>query len=72
MRDVPELITEFGGPTAFARAIGVQPSTASEMKRRGSIPVRYWPSVLSAAENLNIQISSDDLVAIHTPEAVGH
>lgn len=49
-KTVPELIDRFGGVTAFARAIKLKvPSTASEMKRSGSIRVRYWPSIVRAA-----------------------
>jgi hypothetical protein len=67
MRDVPAIIEDLGGPTAFGRAIGVEPSTASEMKRRKSIPVRYWPSVLGAAREQGKELTSDDLMAAHTP-----
>ena len=66
MKDVTTIISDFGGPTAFARAIGVEPSTASEMKRRGSIPVRYWTSIIAAAKKLGLKIDSNDLMAAHS------
>ena len=69
MNDVASLIKAFGGPTAFARAIGVQPSTASEMKRRKSIPVQRWPSVIAAAQARGIEIDSEALMCAHAPEA---
>ena len=46
---VPELIDAFGGPTGFAKVIEKNPSTASEMKRTGSIRVPYWPAIVAAA-----------------------
>jgi hypothetical protein len=46
---VPELIDAFGGPTEFAKVIDKNPSTASEMKRSGSIRVNYWPAIVAAA-----------------------
>jgi hypothetical protein len=49
-KTVPALIDAFGGPTDFARAIGLKnPSTASEMKRNASIRVSYWPAIVDAA-----------------------
>ena len=68
MSDVETLINKFGGPTAFARAIGVQPSTASEMKRRKSIPVQRWPSVIAAAQARGIELDSEILMCAHAPE----
>lgn len=65
MRDVPAIIEDFGGPTAFGRAIGVETSTASEMKRRKSIPVRYWPTLIAAAGEIGKAVTSDDLMAAH-------
>lgn len=48
-RTIPELIDAFGGPTKFAKVIDKNPSTASEMKRNGSIRVDYWPAIVAAA-----------------------
>ena len=69
MKDVSQIITDLGGPTAFGRAIGVGTSTASEMKRRGSIPVQYWPSVISAAETAGKPVTPDDLMTAHAERA---
>lgn len=68
MVNVTKIIDDFGGATAFARAIGVAPSTASEMKRRKSIPVRHWPVVLSAARERGINLDSDALMSAHITE----
>lgn len=46
---ISELIDAFGGPTRFAKIINKNPSTASEMKRSGSIRVDYWPTIVAAA-----------------------
>lgn len=66
---VPELIEAFGGPTGFARVIGKGPSTASEQKRSGSIPVEYWDLVVSAARDAGIPgVSFEALARMHIPE----
>lgn len=67
MQTVSDLIEALGGNSAFGRIIGKRPSTASEMKRRGSIPVEYWPAVTAAARGVGMQIQYSDLVAMHVP-----
>jgi hypothetical protein len=63
---VDSLIAKFGGPYAFARAIAVNPSTATEMKRRQSIPVPHWPKVIAAAAQHGIGgVDSDALMQMH-------
>lgn len=65
---VPDLINRFGGNAAFAAVIGKAPSTASEMKRRGSIPVDYWPAVISAAADKGISgVTAEWLMWAHAP-----
>jgi hypothetical protein len=49
MQTVAEIVDAFGRPTAFAKVISRGTSTASEMKRNGSIPGRYWEVVVHAA-----------------------
>lgn len=67
MNTVPDIIDKFGGNTAFAAVLGARhSSTASEMKRRNSIPVRHWPAIIAAAAERGIPLSYDDLVRIHT------
>jgi hypothetical protein len=66
MLTVADLIDEFGGSTKFAAVIGKGPSTASEMKRRQSIPVEYWPSIIRAAPSAGIEgLTTDELVRLH-------
>lgn len=71
MNTVPEIIDQLGGTTAFGRAIAVKQSAASEMKRRKSIPVTYWPKVIEAATALGKPVTYDDLVRIHVEKAEG-
>lgn len=67
---VPELIDAFGGPTKFAvNVIGKNPSTASEMKRSGSIHVTYWPKVIAAAPEFGIVgVTPEKLMKMHLDE----
>ena len=65
---IPEIIDAFGGASAFGRVIEVNQSTASEMKRRRSIPVRYWPKVIGADPVDRPRFSYDDLVNAHCRE----
>jgi hypothetical protein len=66
MVTVETVFETFGGPTAVANAIGVKPSTASEMRRRASIPVRYWPALVMAANEQGFAINNDALVKMHS------
>lgn len=50
---VPDIINNLGGPTIFARIIQCgRVSVATEMSRRGSIPVKYWPDIIKASNGL--------------------
>ncbi len=65
---VPDLIEAFGGPTDFARVIGKGPSTASEQKRSGSIPVEYWDLVIAGASAAGIPgVTYEALARMHIP-----
>lgn len=65
IRSVPELFDRLGGPAAVARLIGKPASTASEMKRRGSIPVEYWPTIIGAAVSKEIDLSAEKMLQLH-------
>lgn len=68
-KTVPGLIDRFGGISAFARLIGAaRASTASEMKRRASIPVKHWPKVVEAAGKAGFDLSAEDLVQMHVKD----
>lgn len=69
---VPELITAFGGPTAFSRVIGKGASTASEMKRARSIGIEYWPVIVRAAADQSIAgVTYETLVQMHVNSRAG-
>lgn len=67
MRTVVDLFETFGGPAAVGRIIARRASTASEMKRRRSVPTRYWPALISAAREKGIDLDEATLVRIHLP-----
>lgn len=50
MKTVSDIFDVLGGNASVARILRVNPSTASEMKRRESIPVEYWPALVAEAE----------------------
>jgi hypothetical protein len=66
MCSIADMIEKFGGNTSFAEVLGKRPSTVSEMKRRGSVPVEYWPRIVAAAQQLGMQgLSYEALVQMH-------
>ena len=67
MRNVPSLFDAVGGPGKVAELLGVKPSAASEMKRRKSIPVRYWPRLVDGCRDAGIaDVNYGSLVAMHS------
>ena len=67
MNQIGDLFKRLGGNTKVGFAIGKGQTTVSEMKRRRSIPVRYWPLLIHAARENGLEISEADLVRIHAP-----
>jgi hypothetical protein len=66
MDKVSDIFDVLGGPSAVARLLNVKPSTAGEMKRRGSIPSEYWQDLILAAQRRRISgLDADRLVALH-------
>lgn len=67
---VPELIDAYGGPTAFSKALGLKnPSTASEMKRSGSIRPRYFRKIVETAPDYGIKgVDYKKLAMMHADE----
>jgi hypothetical protein len=66
MNTVEDIFTNFGGTSSFAGAMGLKLSAASEMRRRRSIPVKYWPRLVEVAHERSIRdITYDALVSIH-------
>ena len=67
-QSVSELIELWPEPrtTNFGKDIGVTVEHAATIKRRNSIPVRFWPKVLEGARERDIQgVSYEVLVSIH-------
>jgi hypothetical protein len=71
LNTVEDIFSEFDGKTsAFAKALGLKLSAASEMRRRRSIPVKYWPRLVEIARERSIaEITYDTLVSIHAERA---
>ena len=69
MMSVADIVDAMGGPTKFGTICGFevnQASRGSDIRRRGSIPVEYWPQITAAARELGLPITNDTLVAAHT------
>lgn len=66
MQTIAELFEDFGGPSKVGQAIGVSTEHAAAMKRRNSIPVTYWPSLIATAREREIAgITYEALVYLH-------
>jgi hypothetical protein len=70
MQSVSYIFEKLGGPTKVARHLGVGFTTASEMKRRGTIPVKYWPKLVAACEADGLSdVTYERLVRMHAEAA---
>jgi hypothetical protein len=65
MNNVSDLFEKFGGIGGVAAAIGCNYSTASEMKRRKSVPVAHWPALIASPRGREIGLTSDELLRLH-------
>jgi hypothetical protein len=65
MNTVAEIVEKLGGGANVARILSVGPSTASEMKRRGSIPPAYWPTILASEKGREIGLTAEILMFAH-------
>lgn len=68
LNSVDDVFTAFGGPTTVARALALKSvSTASEMRRRRSIPVDYWQRLVEVAPDFGVAgLTYEKLVSMHT------
>jgi DNA-binding transcriptional regulator YdaS (Cro superfamily) len=55
MQTASDIINVLGGNARVADHLGVGPSTVSEMKRRNSIPVEYFPALVRVAEREGVK-----------------
>jgi hypothetical protein len=73
---VDDIFDAFGGPSAVGRVIGKSTEHAASMRRRGSIPVDYWPALIAHAREvaadpeqprcrMMAHVTSDTLMLIH-------
>lgn len=71
--NVVDLIEKFGGPSAFAEAIGRQESHVRTMKARKSIPSAYWQEVVEAAVARGFsEITYESLIQMHARPRAAH
>lgn len=69
MLSVADIVDQLGGPTKFGEICGFtvnQASRGSDIRRRGSIPVDYWPKIVEIAFERGLQITYETLVQAHT------
>lgn len=69
MKTHADIIIQFGGPAAFARAVGISAGHARIMKARSVIPAKYFFRVLTAAEGRGW--ADIDLATLHGGLAAG-
>ena len=58
MSDVATIISDLGGYQAVAKVLNVGSSTVSEMRRRGSIPVKWWPALIQSERGKEIGLNA--------------
>lgn len=66
MTTVSDIFNLCGGPAEVGRAIGKSTEHAAAMRRRGSIPVTYWPALIAWARAEGIgDVNHEILVEAH-------
>ena len=65
LSSVAALIEAWPDLAAFARDAGVSYGAAKQMKRRGSVHVDYWPSLLASDRARELTLTADELMRIH-------
>jgi hypothetical protein len=66
MHTIDDLFEAFGGTSEVARVLNKNHSTASEIKRRASLPVRYWQDIIDSEKGRELGVTADLLVRIHS------
>ena len=67
MDSIESLFAQLGGPSEVGRIIGRSTEHAAAMKRRKSIPVRYWSKLVVAAQQNGVDLNADRLTKLHGP-----
>jgi len=73
METIDDIFDLLGGPAVIGRLIGKSTEHAATMRRRGSIPVDYWPRLIDALNALGHEdkiYSADDFLAVHVKQGV--
>ena len=69
MNSLDDLFRAFGGPANLGRALGISTEHAAAMKRRRSIPVRYWlPLIHAARVSGKTTVTFETLTRLHAME----
>ena len=63
---VSDIFRQLGGLSVVAKILVKGHSTVSEMRRRGRIPVEYWPALIASDEGKKAGLSADLLLRVHT------
>lgn len=67
---ISDVVEALGGNTALSQKLGLRnASTVSEMKRRGSIPVKYWNALIAEAQHAGVCLTYERLVKMHEPHS---
>ena len=70
LTSVEQLFDAFGKIIAFSDSVGCGYEAARQMRRRGSIPVKFWPKIIEACAEKEIEgVDYETLVRLHTAEA---
>lgn len=65
MKTVSELIEALGGSTQLARRLSVPVSTVGAWKARGSIPARYYMTLVQIAKERKVKgVTLQNIVAL--------
>jgi hypothetical protein len=65
MKTVPDLIEAFGGSTRLAQKLNLPIATVGAWKARGSIPSRYFPTLVRIAGQQKVKgVTLESLIAM--------
>jgi hypothetical protein len=65
MTSVDRIFDDLGGPASVGRMIGKSTEHAATMKRRGSIPIRYWERLVVEAAKAGVILTDTELRRAH-------
>ena len=63
MQSFSEIIDSFGGQADFANILGTTQQNVSQMRKRNSIPSRFWPATVRAATERGIEGINYEMLA---------